>query len=135
MARSGQVAVLAGKTKTRISISVSPTVGDAPFDVTVLGTLTEQVRSRAVAGRQVNLWVNGVVVESTTTDSSGNYGFIYTIQDVGTWMIETEFPGDAQYAGCIENASAGESVAVPSLLPLVAVAGIAVVGIWYLSRS
>lgn len=130
MARSIQVTVLARKIKTNISISVTPLEGDAPFDITVTGILKD-TQNRAVSGRTVNLYINNAIVTSTSTDSAGNYSFVYTINDVGTYIIETEFPGDANYLGCAESQSIG--VTELNLIPVViAVAGAVVLGYFIL---
>lgn len=124
MARSGQVTVLAKKIKTNISINVTPLEGDAPFDITVTGIL-QDAKNRAVSGRTVNLYVNNVIVNSTSTNITGNYSFIYTINDVGTYVVETEFPGDANYLGCMETQSVGVATEL-NLLPIIVIAGVAV---------
>ena len=84
---------------TSLSISVSPSSGVVPFNVTVSGKLVD-VNSVGVVGRTIILYVNGASVGSTTTASDGSYSFTIPLTTPGTYVFQTEFLGDVYYLGC-----------------------------------
>jgi len=144
LGRSGQVlvSVSAPKVGTTLTISVSPTSGPAPLSIVVSGKLTENVYGYGLGFKTINLIINGEVISSTDTKSTGTYALYATLTSPGTYVVETEFPGDAEYEGCeVHNGVtvAGEEVPPPDYTPVIIGAIVAVVvsvsaGTWLLSR-
>jgi hypothetical protein len=96
---SPTVSVTATLQPTSISISVSPTSGTAPFTVSIAGMLKDN-SGFGLGSKEIDLYVNGTKTATTATDSSGNYSFSLSITSAGSYTIQTQFPGDATYAGC-----------------------------------
>lgn len=127
MARSQAVTVLARKAPSYISIAVAPSEGEIPLTVTITGVLTDKT-GKGLAFRTVDLYVNSALIGSTTTAANGSYGLQASFEEPGSYTVETEFPGDSRYAGCLENANVQAGVipvvpVVPSLVPLLALGG------------
>jgi hypothetical protein len=134
MARSNPVTVTVQQAPTKIptslSISVSPTSGYAPLNVSISGRLVDSAGT-GLAYKTVNLIVNGNILQSTTTQPAGGGGipagyYSFSVQfDAGTYVIETEFPGDAEYEGCLKSNGVHVTMPTPNLL----VAGVVLAGV------
>jgi hypothetical protein len=90
------------KIATSISISVSPTSGRVPFDITVTGKLVDSAGT-GLNNKTINLYSNVILVGTTTTILNGSYAFNLNITAAGTYQFQTEFLGDATYEGCAAN--------------------------------
>lgn len=51
-------------------------------------------------GKLINLFYGDNIIATDTTDGLGNWDFVNTIPEAGTYAIYAEFPGDADYTGC-----------------------------------
>lgn len=113
-ARSQEVTLVAAPAliPTGINISMTPTEGRVPLDVTIQGYLWDAVTAVGLNGKTINLYRDGVLFLTTTTGpaygEAGYYVFNFTVDTPGTYTFFTEFPGDGTYAGC-------EAAAVNSL--------------------
>ncbi|HVP15744.1 MAG TPA: Ig-like domain-containing protein [candidate division Zixibacteria bacterium] len=93
---------------TTLTIAVSPLSGPPGLNVTISGQLTSG--STALADETIYVYVNGTkVATSATTTSNGDYSFSYTNLTAGTYAIQTQFQGDANYAA---SSSATDTVTV-----------------------
>ena len=103
----GETVVLAAA-PTTLAIAVSPLSGPPGLNATISGQLTSG--STGLANETIYVYVNGTkVATSATTTSNGDYSFYYTNLTAGTYAIQTQFQGDANYAA---SSSAIETVTV-----------------------
>lgn len=113
MVRSLEVSIVAAKILTTLSITADPTSGTVPFDVVVSGYLKDDV-GNPLGMKEVFLWVKGpsdpefwaheVAYTELYEPFAGSYEFSpFTIDEGGTWLLYTEFHGDAIYEGCEED--------------------------------
>lgn len=100
--QSSPITITIGAVQTTLSIQVSPTQGGIPLQITVSGYLRRVSDNMGVQNVTVNLLVNGEATVATTTDQSGYYTISYTLSTIGSYIIETEFPGTTEYLGCEE---------------------------------
>lgn len=98
--QSSRTLVSVVKDATIITIVVNPTSGTIPLNVTVTGKLTAVITGAGLFNKQIDLLVNSVKVGQTTTDSNGDYSIAFTISEMGSYTVETEFLGDTDYLGC-----------------------------------
>jgi hypothetical protein len=106
---------LAPKIATSISINVSPTSGNVPFDIGVTGKLIDSAGNPLV-GKSIVLYMNGIYVDTriTTISPPGEYGFSVVISTPGTYQCQVEFAGDDTYEGCsVHNGTCGLEVGPP----------------------
>jgi hypothetical protein len=90
------------KQATSLSMGVSPVDGQAPLVITVDGYLKRTSDNTGIDGATINLLVDGVVVKSVVTQLTpqGYYTTTYTLTEVKTYSVQTEFLGDDNYEGC-----------------------------------
>lgn len=82
---------------TTLTIAVSPLSGPPGLSVTISGQLTSG--STGLANEAIYVYVNGTKLATRgTTKSNGDYSFLYTGLTAGTYAIQTQFQGDANYA-------------------------------------
>lgn len=95
------------KPSTSVSISVTPTSGAPPLQVTISGKLTRNDTGAALGGRgPMNLHQELILVDSTSTSydpaTLGEYEFVVLLEK-GTHSFFVEFPGDDEFLGCIRE--------------------------------
>lgn len=92
--------LVAAKVATQMVVTTEPpsTIG-VNQGFTFAGVL-EDVNGNALASKQIELNVGGIVLTSTTTDANGGWAFELSASSEGTVSLYAEFPGDEQYAGC-----------------------------------
>lgn len=86
-------------TSTSLTSNVNPTTVEAGTPVTVSGKLT--AGTTELSSRTISItYQQGttVIVQSTVTDSSGDYTNTFTQTIEGTWTITARFAGDSTYA-------------------------------------
>lgn len=91
------------KRKSILSISVSPTSGPAPLDITVSGQLLDQDGITGLPNRSVRIKINETVVGTVTTNIQGRFSLPYTLSSQGSYTIYAEWDGDEYYEGCDEG--------------------------------
>ena len=96
MVKSSQVGVTVTKIATTLSIEVYPGSGP-PSAQSITGYL--KAAGTPIAGKTINLWVNGVYKKAVTTLTDGSYGFFGYVVAEGTYVFDTIFEGDATYSG------------------------------------
>lgn len=70
-----------------LTIDYSPKPVYVGTDVEIYGNYL--VDTTPVAGRKVYLFINGVNIDETVTDSSGRYSFMVTFQEPGKYEVFT----------------------------------------------
>jgi hypothetical protein len=83
----------AGPISTAITVSIDHSSGTAPLTVTCSGKLTRTDTGAGLAGKVVNLVVNGTVETTTTTDASGNYSKALLFDQNGSFQIIASYSG------------------------------------------
>jgi hypothetical protein len=91
------------KRKSILEISVTPTTGAAPLDITISGRLLDQDGITGLPSRSVGIRINDVLVGTVTTDTLGRFSLPYTLANIGTYTIYAEWAGDEYYEGCEEE--------------------------------
>ncbi|GAJ12171.1 unnamed protein product [marine sediment metagenome] len=86
------------KIPTIISITVSPKTGAPPYNTRIEGELYGEDGS-PVAYATVNLYRDGIKVDSTSTDAVGFYSFTQVVNEPHDFY--TEFEGNDKYEGCV----------------------------------
>lgn len=131
-----QVIVFIG---TSITINIVPTTGKIPLPVTISGILRDQ-NAAFLAGAPVNIYINGVLDDSTTTNGSGAYSVSHIFTNEGTYQVYAEFPGTTTppyYLGCEETVTWPYDVGPDYTWLIVAgsVAAVVVGGAYLLTRK
>lgn len=89
------------KGKTDITIEI---IGNSSINETVIikGVLTNGA-GNVLANKEINIYINGELVETMTTDSNGVISFEYTFKNIGAYQFQFIFKGDEDYYGCESN--------------------------------
>lgn len=95
MGRSNTIIVSVIETATEVTIGLDRSSG-FPGAVMVLGSLFKAGTINILAGKSIDLLVNGAKVASTVTNSSGRYSFNYTAAS-GHYSFQARFNGDGLY--------------------------------------
>ncbi len=95
MVRSATESVIVTKVSSELTVGLSRYSGP-PGDIDILGALYKATTIVVIPGATVELWVNGLYVGSTTTDSSGRYHFTATVEE-GKYDIYTYWAGNDTY--------------------------------------
>ncbi len=94
---------------TTISVSVNPSNSTIGSPVTISGTVANQSDAAPVSGATVSLeYSTGATytsVGSETTDSNGNYKFMWTPPATGSYTIRVSWPGDEEHIGATNTTS------------------------------
>lgn len=107
------------------SLTVDPASGYKGDSTTLRAVLWDIFHNVAIAGRQVDFYVNGVLAGSGTTDVNGVATYVYTIaENVGTHLnyITAVFTADTQYASS-NGANSLTVDAIPTSLTVDPVSG------------
>lgn len=92
------------KVASSLTISVSPTSGAPPLDVSISGKLKRGDTGAGIGGRAVDLYRSGSLIDSTSTSidpkTLGQYAFDDVLNNLGTYPYYVYFEGDDQFEGC-----------------------------------
>lgn len=103
--------IVVGKTPTILSLTATPTEGDAPLLVYFSAyLLTEDMVP--VANKAIRFYANGTLIGTAMTDAKGHATEDYKFDEAGTYSCHAEFTGDAKYEGSTSN-TVTVTVAVP----------------------
>lgn len=119
MGNSSTVSVVVSVPVTALSISVSTPSGPPQLTSLVTGYLT--AAGVGVAGKTVSLYYDSTLFFSATTGSDGGYSItmIYPSPGYGTFLLHTNFAGDASYAASTSPTVTETIAQIPTSLSIV----------------